>query len=109
MIGKLPGHNKIDTTAHCVQLARDSIKASLVRVADSIGADIRPVATMFSGRMHGVAGGKRRSPLSEWGFTAYQTSRHSKPAPMCSEDRACPGLRLCKSRPSPGCLAVRPA
>ena len=40
MIGKLLGHNKIDTTARYAHLRRDSIKASSARVADSIGADI---------------------------------------------------------------------
>ena len=40
MIGKLLGHNKIDTTARYAHLARDSIKASSARVAESIGADI---------------------------------------------------------------------
>ena len=40
MIGKLLGHNKIDTTSRYANLARDSIKASSARVADSIGADI---------------------------------------------------------------------
>ena len=40
MIGKLFGHNKIDTTSRYAHLARDSIKASSARVADSIGADI---------------------------------------------------------------------
>ncbi len=49
MIGKLLGHNKIETTSRYAHLARDSIKASSARVADSIGADIldrpRPGAT----------------------------------------------------------------
>ena len=40
MIGKLLGHNKIDTTSRYAHLARDSIKASSTRVADSIGADV---------------------------------------------------------------------
>ena len=40
MIGKLLGHNKIDTTSPYAQVACDSIKASSARVADSIGADI---------------------------------------------------------------------
>ena len=40
MIGKLLGHNKIDTTSRYAHLARDSIKASSARVADSIGEDI---------------------------------------------------------------------
>ena len=40
MIGKLLGHNKIETTSRYAHLARDSIKASSARVADSIGADI---------------------------------------------------------------------
>ena len=40
MIGKLLGHNKIETTSRYAHLRRDSIKASSARVADSIGADI---------------------------------------------------------------------
>ena len=40
MIGKLLGHNKIDTTSRYAHLARDSIKSSSARIADSIGADI---------------------------------------------------------------------
>ena len=40
MIGKLLGHNKIETTSRYAHLARDSIKVSSARVADSIGADI---------------------------------------------------------------------
>ena len=40
MIGKLLGHNKIDTTSRYAHLPQDSIKASAARVADSIGADI---------------------------------------------------------------------
>ena len=40
MIGKLLGHNKIETTSRYAHLARDSIKASSARVANSIGADI---------------------------------------------------------------------
>ena len=40
MIGKLLGHSKIETTSRYAHLARDSIKASSARIADSIGADI---------------------------------------------------------------------
>ena len=40
MIGRLLGHSKIDTTSRYAHLARDSIKASSARIADSIGADI---------------------------------------------------------------------
>jgi integrase len=40
MIGKLLGHNKIDTSVPYAHLARDSIKASAARVADSIVTDI---------------------------------------------------------------------
>ena len=39
MIGALLGHTKFSTTSHCVHLARDSIKASQARVADSFDAD----------------------------------------------------------------------
>ena len=42
MIGKLLGHSKIQTTARYAHLARDSVKVSAARVADSIGADILP-------------------------------------------------------------------
>lgn len=40
MIGKLLGHTQIQTTARYAHLARDSVKASASRVADSIGADM---------------------------------------------------------------------
>ena len=40
MIGELLGHRKIDTTARYAHLARESIRASTAKVADSIGADI---------------------------------------------------------------------
>ena len=40
MIGKLLGHNKIDTISRYTYLARDSFKASSAGIADSIGADI---------------------------------------------------------------------
>ncbi len=40
MIGKLLGHSKIDTTSLYAHLARDSIKASSARIAESIGSDI---------------------------------------------------------------------
>ncbi len=40
MIGKLLGHNKIETTSRYAHLARDSIKASSAKVAASIGEDI---------------------------------------------------------------------
>ena len=53
MIGRLLGHNKIDTTARYAHLARDSIKASSARVADSIGADILKGAPGRGGRTSG--------------------------------------------------------
>ena len=40
MIGELLGHRKIDTTARYAHLARDSVRASTAKVAESIGADI---------------------------------------------------------------------
>ena len=45
MIGKLLGHNKIESTSRYAHLARDSIKASSARVADSIGSDILDAST----------------------------------------------------------------
>jgi len=40
MIGKLLGHTQIQTTARYAHLARDSVKASASRVADSIRAEL---------------------------------------------------------------------
>ena len=40
MIGKLLGHTKVRTTARYAHLARDSVRASTAKVAESIGADI---------------------------------------------------------------------
>ncbi len=40
MIGELLGHRKVSTTARYAHLARESIRASTAKVADSIGADI---------------------------------------------------------------------
>ncbi len=40
MIGKLLGHRKVTTTARYAHLARDTEKASAVKVGRSIGADI---------------------------------------------------------------------
>ncbi len=40
MIGELLGHRKVSTTARYAHLARESIRASTEKVADSIGADI---------------------------------------------------------------------
>lgn len=45
MIGKLLGHNRIDTTARYAHLARDTERASAARVGGSIGADILPTQT----------------------------------------------------------------
>ena len=42
MIGKLLGHNRLDTTARYAHLARDSERASAALVGGSIGADILP-------------------------------------------------------------------
>jgi len=40
MIGKLLGHTQVQTMARYAHLARDSVKASASKIADSIGADI---------------------------------------------------------------------
>ena len=40
MIGKLLGHKQIETTARYAHLARDSVKESASRIADSIAEDI---------------------------------------------------------------------
>ena len=43
-IGRLLGHGQVATTARYAHLARDAVKASASRVADSIAGDIRPRA-----------------------------------------------------------------
>ena len=40
MIGKMLGHRKVQTTARYAHLARDSVKASAARVAESLRADL---------------------------------------------------------------------
>ena len=40
MIGKLLGHRKVQTTALYAHLARDSVKASAARIAESLRADM---------------------------------------------------------------------
>ena len=40
MIGKLLGHNHVETTARYAHLARDSVHESAARIAASIAADI---------------------------------------------------------------------
>lgn len=42
MIGELLGHTQVGTTARYAHLARDTVRASTAKVADSIGADILP-------------------------------------------------------------------
>ena len=42
MIGELLGHRKVQTTARYAHLARDSVRTSTARVAESIGTDILP-------------------------------------------------------------------
>ena len=43
MIGKMLGHRKVQTTARYAHLARDSVKASAARVAESLRADMARV------------------------------------------------------------------
>ena len=40
MIGKLLGHRQVQTTARYAHLARESVKTSAARVAESIAADM---------------------------------------------------------------------
>ncbi len=40
MIGRMLGHRKVQTTARYAHLARDSVKASAARVAESLRADL---------------------------------------------------------------------
>ena len=45
MIGKLLGHRKVQTTARYAHLARESVKTSAARVAESIAADMEQPST----------------------------------------------------------------
>ena len=40
MIGELLGHSQVNTTPRSAHLARESVRASTVRVAESIGSDV---------------------------------------------------------------------
>ena len=40
VIGKLLGHNQVETTARYAHLTRDSVRESAARIAASIGADL---------------------------------------------------------------------
>ena len=40
MIGKLPGHTQVQTTARYAHHARDTVKASAARIGDSIDNDL---------------------------------------------------------------------
>ena len=42
MIGRLLGHNRLETTARYAHLALDTEKSSAAKVGGSIGADILP-------------------------------------------------------------------
>ena len=48
MIGKLLGHRKVQTTARYAHLARESVKTSAARVAESIAADMENRYTVTS-------------------------------------------------------------
>ena len=50
MIGRLLGHKKVQTTARYAHLARDSVKASAARVAESLRADLTGEAASHSAR-----------------------------------------------------------
>ena len=53
MIGELLGHRKVQTTARYTHLARDSVRESTAKVAESIGEDILPEASGAKGRADG--------------------------------------------------------
>ena len=40
MIGKLLGHNQVETTARYSHLSRESVREAAERIADSIAVDI---------------------------------------------------------------------
>ena len=40
MIGRLPGHTQVETTARYAHLAQHSVRSSVVHVSDSIAADV---------------------------------------------------------------------
>ena len=44
MIGRLLGHTRVETTARYAHLAKDSVRASAVRIAESIAGDLEAKA-----------------------------------------------------------------
>ena len=73
MIGKLLGHTQVQTTARYAHLARDSVKASASKIADSIGADI-------------LAGEAAQDTVRENGRRAPRISRDPT-VPPCTVER----------------------
>ena len=53
MIGKLLGHRKVQTTARYAHLARESVKTSAARVAESLAADMDKPLPLFFGKPEG--------------------------------------------------------
>ena len=64
MIGELLGHRKVKTTARYAHLARDSVRASTAKVAESIGSDILPAQAIGRWFVGGIAF-STTSPLCE--------------------------------------------
>ena len=48
MIGKLLGHRQVQTTARYAHLARESVKTSAARVAESIASDMEAPRTVIA-------------------------------------------------------------
>ena len=84
MIGELLGHRKIDTTARYAHLARESVRASTARVADSIAAALQSDAAHLGGVRH---------------FIDQQRKESDKPPPLALDLPDDPRLRTLSVRP----------
>lgn len=89
MIGKLLGHSQVQSTARYAHLANESVKASGLRVGDSIGAHIAPSEPAWAVVRRAAAAGYSRSanslviivsPEARTGASPVQGS----PARICS-------------------------
>ena len=91
MIGKLLGHRQVQTTARYAHLARESVKTSAARVAESIAADMERPGTVSAGMIDSALAGATPSEAYEKGLPPQlQPKRHrlSAPLPAQSEHKA---------------------
>ena len=80
MIGKLLGHWKVQTTARYAHLARESVKTSAARVAESIAADMEEPPTAPVAESNGLTTWKSVDVLCREDTQPYRLVHSKKTA-----------------------------